>query len=189
MLFILVVYYNTMSTQERASRANTGFTLIELLVVISIIGLLASIILASLTSARGKARDAAIKSETGQMQTLEEENANDYGNYTNLQPAIAAGGWWMMTNTPTCAAYITAGNYATQAQQVCNNIISLEGNPSSGNYFFLGNLGLSSCTAYNPQKYSMIIWLPNQATWWCAGSDGVGTDSGSGNTPGCYCNP
>jgi len=49
-------------------RKNRGFTLVELLVVIAIIGILSSIVLASLNSVRQKSRDARRISDIKQLQ-------------------------------------------------------------------------------------------------------------------------
>jgi prepilin-type N-terminal cleavage/methylation domain-containing protein len=51
---------------------NKGFTLIELLVVISIIGVLSSVVLASLSNARGRGNDTAIKSTLINIRTQAE---------------------------------------------------------------------------------------------------------------------
>ena len=62
-------------------KAHRGFTLIELLVVISIIGLLSSIILASLNSARAKARDARRVSDLKQVAIALALFYDDHGSY------------------------------------------------------------------------------------------------------------
>ena len=57
-------------------RYTKGFTLIELLVVIAIIGILASVVLVSLQSARKKGNDARVISSVNQIRTSLETNYN-----------------------------------------------------------------------------------------------------------------
>ena len=72
---------------------SSGFTLIELLVVIAIIGILAGIVLTSLSSARNKANDAKIISQLGQIRSAAELNFN---------PNDGQGGWGQAGSTQTC---------------------------------------------------------------------------------------
>ena len=65
----------------------SGFTLIELLVVISIIGLLASVVLTSLNSARTSAQDAKRVSDLNQLQKSIELYYHNTGSYP------ASDGW------------------------------------------------------------------------------------------------
>jgi prepilin-type N-terminal cleavage/methylation domain-containing protein len=72
-----------------------GFTLIELLVVIAIIGMLSSVVLASLQSARGKARDARRKEDLNQIYTALALYYDDKGYLptTDYYSGADAGGW------------------------------------------------------------------------------------------------
>lgn len=68
------------------SRKHKGFTLIELLVVIAIIGVLSSSVLASLNTARKKARDARRLSDMKQIYMAMELYYDEHGTYPTDGP-------------------------------------------------------------------------------------------------------
>lgn len=69
-------------------KQNRGFTLIELLVVIAIIGMLSSVVLASLSSARMKGRNAKRMADMKSLQTALELYYDDHNAYP-----VTISGW------------------------------------------------------------------------------------------------
>ena len=94
------------SSSIRSAPKNTGFTLIELLVVIAIIGLLSSVVFASLNSARGKARDAKRMADVRQIQTALELYYDTNGSYPVSNWAYSYNTTWNTLQTQL-APYIS----------------------------------------------------------------------------------
>lgn len=162
-----------------------GFTLIELLVVIAIIGLLSSIVMASLQTARSKGRDARLVSEVRNLQTALELYYLSNGHYplsANCGATSPNSGWcnsveslsnghWIKDNgvANVLAPYIDKEPYPAN-QSSPPNWVDTGGEKSL--FYFSGNYGGDG------QWYMLVFALENPNKTLEA-SDGVTAPNGT----------
>ncbi len=153
-------------------RHSRGFTLIELLVVISIIGMLSSVVLASVQAARDKGRVAAgLKFATYNYHALGVDMLGYWDFNSTVQCAVVAGvlcvpdiaGGKLVLKTMTGADNFTNGNFSSY---ISNNTPTGKGSSAKmdGSHFFGtasdANLNYHlSQTDFRPENFTLSAWV------------------------------
>lgn len=119
-----------------------GFTLIELLVVIAIIGILSSVVLASLNTARNKGTDAAIKAEMSNVRAGMEVFYDGSSTYVGGTSSSAVTSSWtsMAAKATSVGGTASSTGYAVYAQLKSD----------STKYFCISSSGEATTTSATP---------------------------------------
>ena len=137
-------------------KKNKGFTLIELLVVIAIIGILSSVVLASLNTARNKGNDAAVKANLHNLRAQAAIYYDDSnGNYSTVTIATLP----TPSNCSTASSFFANGTVTNAVTSVTN----AGGAPTC----ILG--GTSGAKA---DKWAISAPLKGAGGSWCVDSNG-----------------
>ena len=154
------------------NKKNKAFTLVELLVVISIIGVLSSIVFASLGSARTKAKDAAIKSSITNMRAQAEILYDSNGCYTNSITPSCTGSPSANTGiTATCALFSPTSyiyNILRDSQMNALCVSATSNSPSTM---------LKITEGVNRATYAISAMLNTTNTFFCIDSTGVAKET------------
>lgn len=139
--------------------ARRGFTLIELLVVIAIIGILSSVVLASLNTARNKGADASIKSNLANARAEAEIYYDEAGNYTDVCLSTATNNVFdsatAAKNTLGTAVSVSRDAAASATVVACNDtaagwaIQAPLKSPSTTTYYCVDSTGASKESTTN----------------------------------------
>jgi prepilin-type N-terminal cleavage/methylation domain-containing protein len=136
-----------------------GFTLIELLVVIAIIGLLSSVVLASLNSARAKGRNSSRLQAIYQLRTA-------FNLAFNSNNSFPTGGWYCISSTNPClGGWNVYSHNATVDAFLALGMSSQPSDPVGGSMGFGGYLYANPAgpyTLYDGSTLSagaMLMWV------------------------------
>jgi len=170
----------------RHLKIQKGFTLVELLVVISIIALLASIVFASLNSARGKARDARRVADFRQLQTALEfyyDSNNAYPFISGIcNPGLNDHGDQWCRDTRDNSGNVPIDNWIPG---LAPYLPSMPHNPkpysqSSWPYHYAANPVWAGSTN---QRYWLMVMLENTSAITCPASIYIWYDGSSNACP------
>jgi len=175
---MILIMYRTQTKQ--------GFTLIEILVVIAIIGILAGVIISSLSSARNNARDVALKQAADAFikQAHLYYNQNNFS-YANLVPHSRN---WVGDNgfgsRKTCDGMGHGGNFAStnpygsKFLEICKEIYKNLPQKDAYEAFFGYEVGRNDWSS--GRGVAVTVRLSN-GNFYCVNTDGVTQESSDRN--------